>query len=87
MDRKIVEDYLNYDSEEEREKAEQEKLRRIQAKKNYYKKLQQKKQGKSPKKSPVKKGVGDKIDDGFGHEITVIDVDGMYNYIILQFIS
>ena len=86
MDRKIVEDYLNYDSEEEREKAEQEKLRRIQAKKNYYKKLQQKKQGKSPKKSPVKKGVGDAIDDGFGHQITVIDVDGMYN-IILQFIS
>ena len=86
MDRKIVEDYLNYDSEEEREKAEQEKLRRIQAKKNYYKKLQQKKQGiKSPKKSPVKKGVGDKIDDGFGHEITVIDVDGMYN--IALFIS
>ena len=45
MDRKFVEDYLNYDSEEEREKAEREKLRKL-AKKKFYKKLK----GKSPVK-------------------------------------
>ena len=60
MDRKFVEDYLNYDSEEEREKAEREKLRKL-AKKKFYKKLKG--------KSPVKKD---------GHEVTVVDVDGMH---------
>ena len=70
LDRQIVEDYINYDSEEEREKAEQAKLEKIRKKNAKFAKSLK---AKGPKKSPVKKVQ----DDGYGHEITVIDVDGM----------